>query len=290
MIRFVSVLLLSIVIYNANAQSKDLFLKLWNYKEQVELSEKASQKLSVFNDELKGIKKNIDLKEKEYYSVTTSTPELKKEIIALYSQKHQLINSIKQDALESKDEAMFLELIQFVRPADLRELLEFEQLGEERAATYKEWLNNIAPTEVGTKFQHFTLNDDNGKKVNTKKMKGQVFWIDSWASKCAPCIKKLKQMKPVYEQYHKKGFEIIAISWDYQQSGYMKSLDEATKDWKKALDRYEFPWINVFDEGDKVMQEQFSSVGKNTLVDEDGVIIGFDLKPIEIEAILKDKY
>ena len=97
-------------------------------------------------------------------------------------------------------------------------------------------------------------------------------------------------MKPVYEQYHKKGFEIIAISWDYQQSGYMKRLDEATEDWKKALERYEFPWINVFDEGDKVMQGQFSSVGKNILVDKDGVIIGFDLKPIEIEAILKDKY
>ncbi|GEM_PF-6913713 len=289
MIKFGCVLLLSLIIYNSNAQSKDLFLKLWDYKDQLKLSEDARGKIDVFNQELKEINTTIELNEKTYYSNTVAEPELKKQIIDLYQQKHRLIRSIKQEAVDTNDEAMFLELIQFIRPADIRLFLESGHVKKRRSKTYQTWLNSVATTEVGTKFQHFVLKDKQGKEVNTRNLKGKIFWIDSWASKCAPCIKKLKQMQPVYEQYHNKGFEIVAISWDYQLSGYMNSLDEATKDWKKALERYDFPWINVFDEGDKVMQGMYGAVGKNILVDEKGYIIGFDLKPIEIESIIASK-
>lgn len=112
--------------------------------------------------------------------------------------------------------------------------------------------------------------------------------IDFWASKCGPCIKKLKQIKSTYQKHQNKGFEILAVSWDYTVRGYVKSMKEAKADWIKVMRNHEFNWVNVFDTGDQIMGTPFGSVGKNLLIDEKGIIIGFDLHPLEIEEVLKN--
>ena len=280
------ILLLVFTLCQAQGQPKELVLELWECKGQVKLTESSVKVISDFNHDIKALKEDIDKLEHDYYADNAQSDEVRKQINNLYVKKHHLIDDIKQKATSSNDEAMFLDLMQYVRPNDIRVFLQNDGLDAERVEKYKRWLASMKKNEVGSKLEHFTLTDGKGKEINTVNMKGKIFWIDSWASKCGPCIKKLKQMKPVYKKYHKKGFEIIAVSWDYSLSGYLKSVEEAKEDWQKALDRYQFPWINVFDEEDKVMQGQLKAVGKNLLINEHGIIIGYDLKPIEIECLL----
>ncbi len=96
-------------------------------------------------------------------------------------------------------------------------------------------------------------------------------------------------MKPIYKKFHFKGFEILALSWDYTVRGYIKTQEAAKVDWLKVMNKHKFTWLNVFDDKDRVMGGQFGSVGKNLLIDEKGIIIGFDLHPLEIEQILEGK-
>jgi peroxiredoxin len=47
--------------------------------------------------------------------------------------------------------------------------------------------------------------------------KGPVF-VTFWALWCKPCIRELDDLKPVWEEYHTRGFEIVAISQDGPRS------------------------------------------------------------------------
>ncbi|WP_421918827.1 peroxiredoxin family protein [Marinifilum sp.] len=271
------------------AQSNDLVMKIWHAKKETKLSDEAAKSFKHFKNQMMEILNQIKDLESEYYNAQVKDKKLKSSILKLYAQKHGLVDEIKHQAIKNKDEALFLELIEHIRPKDLTKLLQDEELNMTRRDLYKKWLESIRHTTIGSQLIDFRLMDQNGEEINTLDLRGKMFWIDSWASKCGPCIKKLKQIKPIYKQYHPKGFEILAVSWDYTVRGYIKNMDEAKADWKKVMNKHEFSWLNVFDAGDKIMEGQFGSVGKNLLIDEKGIIIGFDLHPIEIEALLEKR-
>jgi thiol-disulfide isomerase/thioredoxin len=274
------------------AQSEDLFMQIWKAKEEVSLSEKSQERANQFKQDKTDILSKIKQLEDDYYQKlenAVSDEKLKEDILKLYRQKHHLIDEVKSQAIQSYDEALFLELREHIRPNDLSELLKSDKLSKSHRELYKNWFESIRTTAVGSQLKDFVLFDQDGSKVSTLDLKGKIIWIDSWASKCGPCIKKLKQIKPVYEKYHSKGFGIVALSWDYTLKGYMKTLDAARADWLKVMNKHKFSWLNVFDDKDKVMGGQFGSVGKNLMIDEKGIIIGFDLHPLEIEQILKEK-
>ncbi len=287
MYRILLVLILSGNINISNAQSKDLFLKIWKFKVQVSMSEQTSAKLEKFKNDKSDVLDKIAQLESEYYADEGRSEEIKNQLLKLYKEKRKLVDSIKNEAINNQDEALFLDLVEFIRPEDLRKLLEFKNLDAERAKAYQQWLKEIANSEVGIKLKHFTLKNEEGELIKTEDLKGKIVWIDSWASKCKPCIKKLNQVKPVYNKYHHAGFEILAVSWDYTSSGYMKTTEAAKEDWKKIINRFDFNWINVFDEKDQIMNGYYGATGKNILVDKNGVIIAYDLKPLEIEQILE---
>ena len=289
-IQIISFIVFSIVFTSSYAQSDDLFMQIWKLKDEVILTSKASEKLEVFKSEKNDILEDIKELETTYFSKLSNGKkdrELKTKILKLYDKKHAIIATIKKEAIENGDEALFLELLEHIRPWDLKSFMEQNQLKDSHRIVFEKWLESIRDTEVGIKLQDFALKDSKGKTINTTDLKGKIFWIDSWASKCAPCIKKLKHLKPIYESYKDKGFEVVAVSWDYTKRGYIKTIDEAKADWIKVMKKHEFNWLNVFDHSDKIMGDQFGSVGKNLLVDEQGIIIGFDMTPLEIERILE---
>lgn len=274
------------------AQSRDLIMKIWQIKKELTISTELSAKLSVFNDKKCKLLKEIDNLETTYYNQLESGNDdnsLKSEIIHLYHKKSELIRSVKAEAIKLKNEAFFLELIEHIRPKDLQDFLELEILKVPHKEIFEQWLQSIKYTALGKKIEDFSLSDENGNEISTKNLRGKIVWIDSWASKCGPCIRKLKQIQQVYKKYNKNGFEILAVSWDYNKQGYMKTLQAAKQDWLKVMQKHQFNWLNVFDEDDRIMGSLLGSVGKNLLVDENGIIIGFDLHPLEIEGILENR-
>lgn len=83
----------------------------------------------------------------------------------------------------------------------------------------------------------FTLKDLNGKDVSLSQFRGKWVVIDFWGSWCGWCVKGFPALKKAYADY---GDKIIIIGVDCQDS-------EA--DWRAAVNRFELPWINVYNPG-----------------------------------------
>lgn len=78
---------------------------------------------------------------------------------------------------------------------------------------------------IGKQASNFEFIDLHGKKGALENFKGKYVLLDFWASWCIPCRKGTPFLKEIYNKYHIKGFEIIAIADD----------DKSTVAWKNAV-------------------------------------------------------
>jgi len=54
-----------------------------------------------------------------------------------------------------------------------------------------------------------------GNQISMASLKGKVVLVNFWATDCPGCIKEMPQLIETYNQYNKKGFEIIAVAMPY---------------------------------------------------------------------------
>lgn len=91
------------------------------------------------------------------------------------------------------------------------------------------------PYQPGTDAPDFTLKNAAGQDVSLSEFKGKWVILDFWGSWCRFCIAGIPEMKDTYEKYHDKGLEIIGID-----------CNEPQEPWLAALEKYQLPWINVY--------------------------------------------
>ena len=88
---------------------------------------------------------------------------------------------------------------------------------------------------IGSIAPEVSLPDTSGQIQHLHDTKASLILIDFWASWCTPCRIEIREtLKPLYEKYHSKGFEIFAIS-----------TDEDKTRWIKAIKSDDTPWIHV---------------------------------------------
>lgn len=93
-------------------------------------------------------------------------------------------------------------------------------------------LSLIAETE--NKIPNFSLKDIYKEDVvlDSTLSEFDVVMISFWAINCRSCIKELSRVETIYDSYHEKGFEVLAISEDSpRQQAQVKPFVEARK-WK----------------------------------------------------------
>jgi hypothetical protein len=108
---------------------------------------------------------------------------------------------------------------------------------EEREAALKQMSHMsslLEKAEVFTGILDVTIPDRDGKQIALSSLKGKVVLVAFWASGNEESIRALLRLRPLYNRYHPKGFEIYAIS-----------LDNDKIRWMSAIDFNEFGWINV---------------------------------------------
>ena len=88
--------------------------------------------------------------------------------------------------------------------------------------------------EIG--YIDISLPSMEGKAVKLSESLGKVTMVYFWASTAEQKMFNLDGLKPLYEEFHKKGFEIYAVSLD---------SDKAT--WATAVRNQKLPWVNVCD-------------------------------------------
>jgi thiol-disulfide isomerase/thioredoxin len=111
------------------------------------------------------------------------------------------------------------------------------------------------------------LNTVEGAVLDSRKLHGKILMIDCWASWCAPCMRKMPELKEIHRKWHPEGLEVIGLSFD--QDGQAA---------KAAFKRHEIPWPLVLvpnDESDRQLwtgATRIISLPRILLIDQQGVL------------------
>ena len=128
----------------------------------------------------------------------------------------------------------------------------------------------------------FTLKDLEGKEVSLSDFKGKWIILDFWGSWCPWCIKGFPELKEAYEKYAGK-LEIIGID-----------CNEGEAEWKAGVEKYQLPWINVYNPQGSTLLSEYGVQGFPTkaIIDPEGKIanitVGHDPKFFETLSELID--
>jgi len=92
-----------------------------------------------------------------------------------------------------------------------------------------------ALTSPGYKFRDFTIVNDSVKQSLSDYVgKGKPVLVDFWASWCGPCIREIKVIKELLEEYGPQGLEVLGVAvWDEPQNTLA------------AIKKHQLPWPQI---------------------------------------------
>jgi peroxiredoxin len=118
------------------------------------------------------------------------------------------------------------------------------------------------------------LNTKNEEVSLTQENRNKITLIDFWFHSCGFCIEQFPDLKKIYAKHHTKGFQIIGITID-------KARNE--DDWKKTIEKYKLPWLQLWDLNGVNCRKYFiSQFPTNYLLNEKGEILQ---KNIDLEKL-----
>ena len=105
--------------------------------------------------------------------------------------------------------------------------------------------------------------------VSLQNTRGQVVYLDFWASWCKPCRKSFPWMNDLHAKYYDKGLRVIAVN-----------VDSDAEQVKRFLEKYPANFLVAYDaEGKVASQYQVKGMPSSYLIDRQGNIhashIGF---------------
>lgn len=186
----------------------------------------------------------------------------------------KIISSIQSPKI--KDAVMKDFLIYFVGAggADAERFNDFiqknatnEKVKKESAEAFAK-VQNLLPGKPSPKFNY---PDINGKNVSLDDLKGNLVYVDVWATWCGPCIREIPSLKQLEADYHGKNIAFVSMSIDPQK-------DKGK--WEAMVKEKDLKGIQIF--ADKDWKSQFvqdygiKGIPRFILIDENGNIITAD--------------
>lgn len=146
------------------------------------------------------------------------------------------------------------------------------------------YISAIEKIKIGREFVDFSAPDLNGNNVKlSDKIEGKVALLDLWATWCGPCIAKSRTMKPLYDEFKDKGFTIVGVAGEFDNTVRLESF----------LEKEKWPWIQLveLDKQNNIWNKYGidNSGGKIFLIDEQGIIIAIDPTADEVKEELEKR-
>lgn len=145
----------------------------------------------------------------------------------------------------------------------------------------KERIQILKSVEVGQPAIDFTMNDSTGKPVSLSSFKGKILLVDFWASWCSPCRAENPNVVKAFNEFNKKGFDILGVSFDTDKVKWMKATRDDKLLWNHVSDLQ--GWGNAAGKLYGIM-----SIPANVLLDKDGKIIAKNLRGEDLHAKLAE--
>ncbi|MEN8257474.1 MAG: TlpA disulfide reductase family protein [Thermodesulfobacteriota bacterium] len=128
--------------------------------------------------------------------------------------------------------------------------------------------------EVGKPAPDFTLMDREGKTWTLSELKGQVVFVNFWATWCPPCVKEMPSMQRLYEALPADKFKMLAI---------LNSDKPINADFFAAKHKITMPILN--DQENKIgPQYGLTGVPETFIVDKEGVVREKFIGPAEWDS------
>lgn len=143
-------------------------------------------------------------------------------------------------------------------------------------------VKNFEALSVGKKAPAFSLPGlEQGQNIKLSDFTGKRVLLEFWASWCGDCRRLSGYLWDLRELHKNNNFEIIGIS-----------MDRSKRAWKKAIKKDNLTWPQVCDGlgvNSPIMRDYgVYELPVNYLLDENGIIVGKDLRIKEINKWLKE--
>lgn len=163
--------------------------------------------------------------------------------------------------------------------ANFKRLLDTTAMFADDVANLNAIVDAARRLEKGVALKSFTLENVEGKSEEFYKPgSGKYTLIDFWASWCAPCYERNKELKKLYTTYGNV-FNVIGIS-----------LDDEKQEWLEGIAEQELKWDNyvVANDWDAEICAYYGiiSIPFNILVDSQGKIIEVNVTNEALEKIV----
>ena len=107
--------------------------------------------------------------------------------------------------------------------------------------------------------------------------------IDFWASWCAPCRKKNKELNQQYPELRDAGLEVISVSLDSKKAPWLQALKEDRVAWVQLIDE------TGFEQSEVRKAYKVEQVPTVYLIGPDGNILLKNPEVEEIHEIIRQK-
>ena len=132
--------------------------------------------------------------------------------------------------------------------------------------------DRAALLDVGSRAPNFTATDVDGQRVSLADLRGEVVFLNIWATWCPPCREEMPSMQRVYEELGPEGLKMVAVSID-AAIGNADGWGQAGGDVEQFVSRYHLSfdiWLDP--KGDIQRTYRTSGVPETIIIDRDGSI------------------
>ena len=190
---------------------------------------------------------------------------------------NDLIAFVTDPKYSPDDVVRAIDLGQLLEHLDEKRAIEFYTLASKQYATSKDpGIREIAEGMQGSVRRFSLVGNDmsikgttvEGGQFDLTSLKGKVVLVDFWATWCSNCVRDMGAVKKLYDMYHEKGFEVVAISADDDRA----RLDD-------FLAKNKFPWTNLHERAGRHPALQYYGIHSyptTILIGQDGKVISIN--------------
>lgn len=190
--------------------------------------------------------------------------------------QYPLVGLFAVTMLNMEQNAMFVEKY----AQKLKKLIPDNILAQEFFAR----VENETKIAIGKAAPNFQLKNMKGETISLEDAKGNVILLDFWASWCRPCRMENPNVVRLYNMYKEKGFTVFSVSLDNNMQKWVSAIQQDNLIWPyhgSNLLGWQCPVAQLY---------KVSSIPQTFLIDKNGLIIGKNLRGIDLENKLKELF